>query len=108
MEHITIILKQASNKQEFTNWENTLIIKNKGLIINCEIPQADHLTRKFNTTPVESSRSAPTRNQNSQWVDKEDDGLRKYSPNIQISDVFCSKLILITRKLHTKRFLSCM
>ena len=46
------------------NWGNILITKNKDLIINFEIPPADHLIRKFILNPVESSRSAPTRNHN--------------------------------------------
>ena len=68
MDHKPVLLKQAANKQELTNWENFLIKKNKDLIINFEIPPADHLTKKFILNPVEDSRSAPTRisNQN-QW-----------------------------------------
>ena len=60
MDHKPVLLKQAANKQELTNWENILITKNKDHIINFEIPPADHLN------PVEGSRSAPTRisNQN--------------------------------------------
>ena len=53
-------LKQASNKQELTNWENILIRKNEDHNINFEIPPADHLT-KFMLNPVEGSRSAPIR-----------------------------------------------
>ena len=34
-----VLLKQAANKQELTNWENILITKNKGHIINFEILQ---------------------------------------------------------------------
>ena len=62
----SVLLKQTSNKQELTNWENILITKNKDRIINFEIPPADHLTKKFILNPVEDSRSAPTRisNQN--------------------------------------------
>ena len=59
-----VLLKQRSNKQELTNWENIFITKNKDRIINFEIPPADHLTRKFILIPVEGSRSAPTRNLN--------------------------------------------
>ena len=55
MDHKPVLLKQAANKQELTNWENILITKNKDRIINFEIPPADHLN------PVEGSRSAPTR-----------------------------------------------
>ena len=42
-----LIFLKAISKQELTNWENTLITKNKDHIINFEIPPADHLTRKF-------------------------------------------------------------
>jgi len=66
MDHKPVLLKQAANKLEFTNWENILITKNKDRVINFEIPPADHLTKKFIFNPVEGSRSAPTRisNQN--------------------------------------------
>ena len=60
MDHKPVLLKQASNKQEL-NWENILITKNKDRIINFEILPADHLTLKFILNPVEDSRSAPTR-----------------------------------------------
>ena len=56
-----VLLRQASNKQELTNWENILITKNKDRIINFEILPADHLTKKFIINPVDGSRSAPTR-----------------------------------------------
>ena len=52
MDHKPVLLKEASNKQELTNWENIVIIKNKDRIINFEMP------------PAEGSRSAPTRNLN--------------------------------------------
>ena len=52
-----IILKQAANKQELTNWKNILITKNKNCIINFEILPADHLTKQFILNPVEGSRS---------------------------------------------------
>jgi hypothetical protein len=29
IDHQSVLLKQASNKQELTNWENILITKNK-------------------------------------------------------------------------------
>ena len=45
MDHKPVQLKQASNKQELTNWENILITKNEDHIINFEIPPADQLTR---------------------------------------------------------------
>ena len=61
MDHKPVILKQAANKQELTNWENILLIKSKDCIINFEILPADHLTKKFILIPVEGSRSAPTR-----------------------------------------------
>ena len=66
------LLKQTSNNQEITNWENILITKTKNCIINSEIPPADHLTKKFILNPIEGSRSAPTRKSNSQqsWGDK--------------------------------------
>ena len=38
---IPVLLKQASNKQELTNWENILITKNKDRIINFEIPPSE-------------------------------------------------------------------
>jgi hypothetical protein len=56
-----VLLKQASNKQELTNWENILITKNKDHIINFEIPPANHLTKKLILNQVEGSRSTPTR-----------------------------------------------
>ena len=65
MDSKPVLLKQASNKQELTNWENILITKNIDCIINFEIPPADHLTKKFILNPVESNRSAPTRIPNS-------------------------------------------
>jgi hypothetical protein len=34
MDHKLILLKQASNNQELTNWENILIAKNKDFVIN--------------------------------------------------------------------------
>ena len=66
IDHQSVLLKQASNKQELTNWENILITKNKDRVMNVEIPPADNLTKKFILNPVEGSRSAPTRilNQN--------------------------------------------
>ena len=63
-DHKAVLLKQASNKHELTNWENILIAKNKDRIINFEIPPADHLTKKFILNPVEGKRSAPTRSSN--------------------------------------------
>ena len=60
MDRKPVLLKQASNKQELTNWENILITKNKDHIITFEIPPADHLTMKFIINPVEGCRSAPT------------------------------------------------
>ena len=47
MDHKPVPLKQASNKQELTNWENILITKNNDCVINFEIPPADHLTKEF-------------------------------------------------------------
>ena len=55
------LLKQASNKQELTKWESSLVTENKNHIINVEIPPVDHLTKKFIINTVENSRSAPTR-----------------------------------------------
>ena len=46
------ILKQTSNKQELTYWENILTTKNKDHIINFEIPPADHITKKFILNPI--------------------------------------------------------
>ena len=60
-----VLLKLAANKQEFTNWENALITKNKDHIINSEIPPVDHISR-FILKPIEGSRSVPTRNLNSE------------------------------------------
>ena len=56
-----VLLKEASNKQELTNWENILITKNKDHIINFETLPADNLSKKFILNLVEGSRSAPTR-----------------------------------------------
>jgi len=64
MDHKPTLSKQASNKQELTNWENILITKNEDRIINFEIPPADHLTKKFILNPVGGSRSAPARSSN--------------------------------------------
>ena len=66
MDHKPVLLKQATHKQELTNWENILITKNKDRVINFEILPADHLTKTFILNPLEGSRSAPTRisNQN--------------------------------------------
>ena len=55
MDRKPVLLKQTSNKQELTNWENILITKNKDFIINFEIPPADHLTKKFILNPLEGS-----------------------------------------------------
>ena len=41
-DHKTVLLMQASNKQELTNWENILITKNKDRVINFKIPPADN------------------------------------------------------------------
>jgi hypothetical protein len=72
MDYKPVLLKQASNKQELTYWENILITKNKDRIINFEILPVDHLTRKFILNPVNGSRSAPTRNLKSQQWSKVD------------------------------------
>ena len=75
MDHKPVLLKQTSNKEELTNWKNTLITKNKGCIINFEIPSVDHLTKKFILKPVEGSRSAPKKYQTNisrSWVENED------------------------------------
>jgi hypothetical protein len=69
------LLNQASNKQELTNWQNTLITKDKDLIINFKILSADHLIRKFILNLVVGSRSTHTRNLNSQQADNEDVGV---------------------------------
>ena len=61
MDRKPVLLKQASNKKELTNYKNILITKNKDRIINFEIPPPDHSTKKFILNPVEGSRSAPTR-----------------------------------------------
>jgi hypothetical protein len=58
MDDKPVLLKQAENKGELTNWENTLITKYKHCVINFEIPPADHLTRKFILNPLEGRRSA--------------------------------------------------
>ena len=34
MDHKPVLLKQAANKQELTNWKNILITKNKDCVIN--------------------------------------------------------------------------
>ena len=65
MNHKQILLKQVLNKEELINWENILITKNNGLIINSEILSTDHLSMKFILNPTEGSISS-TRNQNSQ------------------------------------------
>ena len=72
MDHKPIILKQELNKQEFNNQENILITKYKDLVINFEIPPADHSTKKFILNPVKGSRYAPTRIPNQHqlvWVE---------------------------------------
>ena len=56
-----VLIKQASHKQELTNWENILIIKNNDHIINFEILPADQLLQEIK---IHNSRS---------WVDNEDD-----------------------------------
>ena len=61
IDHRSVLLKQAANKQELTNWENILITKNEDGIINFEILPTDHLTKKFFLNRVEDSRSAPIR-----------------------------------------------
>ena len=68
MDRKPVLLRQASNKQKLRNWENILITKNKDIIINFEIPPADHLTTKFVFNPIKGSRSALTRNLNSQLL----------------------------------------
>ena len=55
-----VLLKQASNIQELTNWENILITKNKDHFINFEIPPADQPLQEVQT---KISRS---------WVDNGD------------------------------------
>ena len=47
MDHKPVLLKQRSNKQELTNWENLLITKKTNYIINFVIPPAEHLTKRF-------------------------------------------------------------
>ena len=47
MNHKLILLKLGSNKKELTIWEKILIARNKGPIINFDIPQADYLTKKL-------------------------------------------------------------
>ena len=98
MDHKPVLLKQVSNKQELTNWEN--ITKNK--YINFEIPPADDLTMKFILNPVEESRWASTRIWNPpqsvmgwQWGQ----GTWKCSPYIQVSDVLCYKPIPIIYRI---------
>ena len=59
MDHKPVISMQAANKQEFKNWENCLITKNKDRVINFEIPPADQLLQEIQT---KISRS---------WVDNE-------------------------------------
>ena len=73
--------------------------------MNFEIPPADHLTRKPILNPVEGSRSAPTRNSNSQqsvmrrpWRKR---SLKVNSLNIKVSDVLCYKLIPNSTNLFT-------
>ena len=98
MDNKPVLLKQAANKQEWTNWENILITKNKDRVINFEIPPTDHLTKKFILNPVEGSRSASTR------ISKQDQSVMgwqwgqcpwKRFPYIQVSDVLCYKPIPI-------------
>ena len=66
MDHKSVQLKQEPNKQEL-NWENIIITINKYLIHFESLP-ACHLNKKFILNPVESSRSAPARNLNSQQL----------------------------------------
>jgi hypothetical protein len=56
MDRKPVLLKQASNIQEFTNWKNIPITKNKACIKNFEILPEDHLTKKFILNPVEGNR----------------------------------------------------
>ena len=67
MDHKAVLLKQASNKQELTNWENILITKNKDCIINFEILPADYLTREFILNPAEVQTKLSW-----SWVDNEE------------------------------------
>jgi hypothetical protein len=63
VDHKPVLIKQASNKQELTNWGKYPYNKNRDHI-NFEIPPTDHLTKKFILNPLEGSRSAPTRSSN--------------------------------------------
>ena len=58
MGHIPVLLKQATNKLELTNWENALVTKETKTAL-FEIPLPDNLTRKLILYPVEVSRSGP-------------------------------------------------
>ena len=60
LDHKPVLLKQASNKQKLTNWENILITRNKDCIIN---------SKEFILNPVEGNRSAPTRSSNQNQFD---------------------------------------
>ena len=46
MDHKPVILKQAANKQELTNWENILITKNKTKILRYKF--LNLVSRSFN------------------------------------------------------------
>ena len=55
-----ILLKQASNKHELTNWENILQAKHERSLYTFEILLADYyLFNKFILNPVEDSTSGP-------------------------------------------------
>ena len=85
-----VLLKQVSNKQELTNWENILITKNKDRFINFEIPLADHLTKNLILNPAAPTR-IPNQHQSVvgwQW---------KRFPYIHVSDVLCYKPISIIK-----------
>jgi hypothetical protein len=64
--HKWILLKQASNKQELSNKENILTVKTK-ILVKISIP-ASRISKKFILNLVESSRWAPSRNQQLQQL----------------------------------------
>ena len=103
VDHKQILFKQASNKQELTNWVNILITKNKDSIINFEIPPADHLTKKFILNLVEGSRSASTKNKehkSQSCLENEDEGLQKFKC-YKLIPIICKTSLLQTSSSYT-------
>ena len=54
------LLRSVSNKNEMTMWENLLILKNKGQVMNFEIPPCDILSKKFILQPPDGGMSTPS------------------------------------------------